>query len=188
MDWLRLFSFTKRYVCDPRVAALSPSSKPVISRVLKHLPLESINTLIELGPGDGTATRQIMAGLRSDARVLAIETNAAFAAELQTWGDKRLKVILDDARRLLPCLSENNISAPDAIIASIPFTYLSKKERRELVADAKAALKPGGVMVIFHQYSPLMAPYLKEVFGKMTVEFEPLNLFPCFVMTARKAD
>ncbi|MFA6603229.1 MAG: rRNA adenine N-6-methyltransferase family protein [Patescibacteria group bacterium] len=186
MDWSKLFSFTKRYLRDPRVAALSPSSKPVICRILKHLPLENISTLVELGPGDGVATKQILAGLKSDARVLAIETNAVFAADLQAWGDKRLKVVLDDARRLLPCLAENNISAPDAIIASIPFTYLSREERRELVADAKTALKPGGIMIIFHQYSPLMAPYLKEAFGKVNVEFEPLNIFPCFVMTAVK--
>ena len=186
MDWKRLFSFTKKYLKDPRVAAVSPSSKPVIGRLLKHLPLERISTLVELGPGDGAATKLILAGLRSDARILAIETNAAFAADLQAWGDERLKVVLEDARRLLPCLAENNISSADAIIASIPFTYLNKRERRELVADAKAALKPGGVMVIFHQYSPLMAPYLKEAFGKVTVEFEPLNLFPCFVMTAIK--
>jgi hypothetical protein len=36
------------------------------------------------------------------------------------------------------------------------------------------------------RYSPLMASYLKKKFGKVHVEFELFNLFPCFLMHVKK--
>lgn len=178
--------FVTALIADRNVAAISRSSPYLIGRLLRHLDLENIRTLVELGPADGVATKPILRALAPEARLLAIESNPGFAQALKKTADSRLEVVEGDARRLPDHLRERGLESVDAIIASIPFTYLSENERSELVANAKKALKPGGVFIIFHQYSWLMRPYVKRVFGQCSLEFEPLNVLPCFMMIAHK--
>jgi phospholipid N-methyltransferase len=117
---------------------------------------------------------------------LAIETNPVFAHALSEWPDQRLQVVEDDARKISAILKKRGLTSVDLVIASIPFTYLSKDDRAKFVADVKALLTPGGKLIIFHQYSPLMKPYLRKEFGRIHDEFEPLNVFPCFLMEGTK--
>jgi len=178
-------SFIAAFLGDRNVAAVSPSSPRLVRRLMRHLDLPRTKILVELGPAYGVATRPILAALPAEARLLAVETNRGFAAALKTVDDPRLTVIEDDARRLPAIMAERGVDAADAVIASIPFTYLSQDERRALVAAAKKILKPGGVFVIFHQYSLLMLPYVKKEFSQVKAEFELLNVFPCFVIEGR---
>jgi len=178
--------FVTALITDRNVAAISRSSPFLIRRLLRRLDLKNIRTLVELGPADGVATRPILQALSPEARLLAIENNHGFAEALKKTADPRLEVIEGDARRLPEYLKQRGLTGVDAVIASIPFTYLSKEERFALVAAAKEALQPGGVFIIFHQYSWLMKPYVDKIFGKSWLEFEPLNIFPCFLMIGRK--
>lgn len=174
--------FISAWLKDRDIAAISRSSPILIRHMLRHLDLPNIKLLLELGPADGVATKPILRGLPPDARLIAFEKNSEFATELRALPDKRLEVVEDDARRLRKALEARGASGFDAAVASIPFTYLSDAERRELVSSVKKLLKPGGVFIIFHQYSPLMLPYMKKIFRKVRLEFEPLNLFPCFLI------
>ncbi len=180
-------SFFGQYLSDHDIAAVSPSSSHLIRRLIRHLDPANSRIVVELGPGDGAATKALLAAMPKDSRYLAIEKNHDFAADLAGLGDPRLDIIEGDARRLQDILKEKGIGSVDAVIASIPFTYLNKAERRALVRSVKMLLKPEGRFVIFHQYSPLMVPYVKQAFGRVKVEFEPLNLFPCFLIDSRNA-
>ncbi|HTK05483.1 MAG TPA: methyltransferase [Candidatus Eisenbacteria bacterium] len=178
-------SFFREFLADRNVAAISPSSPHLMKRLLKRLDLAGTETLVELGPGDGVAMRAILPKLPPDARYVAIERNPNFAAALRLRPDRRAEIIqgrAQDLEKLLPA----DIGKVDAVIASIPFTYLKKEERRAVVASAKRMLRPGGIFVVFHQYSPLMVPYLAKEFDEVHVEFEPLNVFPCFLMAVEK--
>jgi len=177
--------FINALLKDRDIAAISRSSPILIRHLIRHLDLPNIKVIVELGPADGVATKPILKKLPPDARLIALEKNHDFAATLRALQDKRLEVVEDDARRLKKILGARGISTVDAVIASIPFTYLSKSERRELVSSVKNLLKPGGVFIIFHQYSPLMLPYMKKAFRRVGLEFEPLNLFPCFLIIGR---
>jgi phosphatidylethanolamine/phosphatidyl-N-methylethanolamine N-methyltransferase len=174
--------FINAFLKDRDIAAISRSSPILIKHLIRHLDLPNIKVLVELGPADGVATKPILKGLPADARVIALEKNRDFAAELRSWPDKRLEVIEDDARHIKKVLEDRGINVIDAAVASIPFTYLTNAERRELVVSVKKLLKPGGVFIIFHQYSPLMLPYMKKTFRRVRLEFEALNLFPCFLI------
>jgi phospholipid N-methyltransferase len=177
--------FISALLKDRDIAAISRSSPILIRHLIRHLDLPNIKVIVELGPADGVATKPILKKLPPDARYLALEKNHDFASVLRALPDKRLEVIEDDARHIKKILGDRKISSVDAIIASIPFTYLTASERRELVSSVKELLRPGGVFVIFHQYSPLMLSYMKKAFRKVGLEFEPLNLFPCFLIIGR---
>lgn len=178
-------SFFREFLADRHVAAVQPSSPHLMRRLLKRLETDRIKLLVELGPGDGVAMRAILPKLAADARYAAIERNPHFVAALRDGLDSRATVIQGRAQDL-EALLPGDVGRADAVIASIPFTYLKKDERRDVVAAAKRMLKPGGTLVIFHQYSPLMVPYLAKQFEEVHVEFEALNVFPCFLMSVRK--
>ncbi len=178
--------FVTALIADHNVAAISRSSPHLIRRLLRHLDLKNIRTLVELGPADGVATKPILRALGPEARLLAVEMNHGFAQALRKTRDERLTVVEGDARQLPLHLRQSGLDRIDAVIASIPFTYLTPEERDELVANVKNALRPGGVFIIFHQYSWLMLPYLQKAFDDCRLEFEPLNVLPCFLMIARK--
>ncbi|MEY4744223.1 MAG: hypothetical protein RL272_168 [Candidatus Parcubacteria bacterium] len=181
----RKISFFREFLADRNVAAVQPSSPHLMRRLLKRLDADDIRLLVELGPGDGVAMRAILPKLAADARYVAIERNPNFVAALKKDLDPRATVIQGRAQDLEAILPDD-VGRADAVIASIPFTYLKKDERRAVVAAAKRMLRQGGTLVVFHQYSPLMLPYLAKEFEEVNVEFEALNVFPCFLMSVKK--
>ena len=74
----------------------------------------------------------------------------------------------------------------DAVVASIPFSFLPKEARAGLIADIASLMAEDGDFVIFHQFSTLMRPLVKERFGSVRVLFEPRNIMPCFLIHCRK--
>jgi len=178
--------FIGQLIKDKDVAAISPSSHYLIRRLLRCLRPERAKTVVEFGPGPGIVTLPLLRRLAPDARYVAIEKNPEFVESLKIIGDKRLEVVEGDARDAKSILAERGLSLANVIIASIPFTYLSKEERLAVVETAYDLLDDDGDFVVFHQYTPLMMPYLKKFFPYVKQQFEPLNVFPCFLFHCRK--
>jgi phospholipid N-methyltransferase len=179
-------SFLGTFLADHEVAAIGPSSPYLIRRLLRHLQPERMRTIVELGAGPGPATIPILNRMPVDGHYFAFEKNPQFANTLRALNDTRLHVMEADVRNAAEHLRTAGVTVADAVIASIPFTYFSPTERTTLINMAYDLLPPGGDCIIFHQYSPLMAPYLKKKFGSVQTEFELFNVFPCFLMHAKK--
>lgn len=178
--------FLSAYLKDHGVAAIQPSSPFLVRRLLRKLAPAGLKMVVELGSGPGVATRPLLAELPTDCRYVAIERNPSFATELRLINDPRLDVVEGDARQVRAILNERGIGQVDAVISSIPCTYLSHQERHALLGAVEDILSPHGVFIVFHQYSPLMRPYLRKHFRRVRTEFEPLNVFPCFLFRCEK--
>lgn len=183
----RAMRYLREYVKDRDVGALYPSSRFLVRRIIRCLDRPRIKTLVELGPGPGIATRPILDALREDARYIAIEKNPAFLTALRTsTPDPRLQAVEGDALDLGTILSSRGVVSADAVIASIPFSFLTAEERARLVAGVHSILTEGGDFIVFHQFSPLMRSCLRERFFRVKVHFEPRNIFPCFLLHCKK--
>ena len=179
--------YLRQYIKDKDVGALHPSSRFLVRRLLGCLRPDRIRTIVELGPGPGIATRQILETLPAGARYIAIEKNPAFLASLRSSiPDPRLRVIAGDACSIRDILAAEGVAAADAVIASIPFSFLTKERRAGLVADIGSLLADDGDFVIFHQYTLLMRPLARRHFPRVRVQFEPRNIMPCFLIHCRK--
>lgn len=181
---MRAIDFFKTSFRDHRVAALLPSSRYVVRRIVRHIP-PRVRGVVEYGAGDGVITREILRILDADAKIAAIEILDEFVRELAQISDPRLSVIQDDVIRVCSRPDALGLSRIDAVVSGIPFSYLASTTRREVVRRTHHFLAPGGVFIVY-QHSLLMLPLLKQVFPRVEWYFEPRNLPPHFTMVAHK--
>lgn len=182
---LRHLRFLKVAAADRKVGAVTMSSDALVRRVAKLLPA-NLSSVIELGPGEGAMTSVLLRKLKAAGKLVLIEPNRTFATKLRKIDDARLSVIEGKAEESLERALERLPESPQLIIASLPFSFLKEAVREKLVEAMRDALAPGGMCIIFHQYSFLMYPILKKAFGKAKISLEILNVPPCFVMSAKK--
>lgn len=175
--------FIKTAATDFGVGAIARSSRYVLRRVLGLLG-PTLQVVVEYGPGDGVMTKELLGRIAPSGRLIAIEPNEEFVRILKKIEDPRILVIRGEAQDAALVLDD--LPRIDAIVSSIPFSFLTPEDRLRVVSDAYDALSPGGKFIVFHQYTPLMAKVMRERFEKVSVRFEIRNIFPCFIISAEK--
>ena len=181
---MNTLDFIKTAVRDYRVGALSASSQYTIEKIMRELNSEH-EYIIEYGAGDGVVTKEILKRLPVHGKLVAVEFNKEFFPDLKSIDDERVSILSDDVRIVAKNLRGLGLPKIDAVISGIPFSFLSPKERREIVKNTYQALASGGIFIVY-QYSPFMLPILKKYFSRVELRFEPLNIPPYFIMRAEK--
>lgn len=181
---MEVVHFLKTYIKDYRVGALFPSSKAVVRKIVRQLAPD-VTFIIEYGAGDGVVTLALLGAIPKDGKVVAIETNTNFIKVLKNIHDPRLIVLNADVRDVVRDFSALNLPRIDAIVSGIPFSFFNKEARNEILAKTANAVSASGQFIAY-QYSLLIVSTLKEHFDAVSIEFEPRNIFPYFIMNARK--
>jgi phosphatidylethanolamine/phosphatidyl-N-methylethanolamine N-methyltransferase len=175
------------FLDDPAVAAVTPSSKYIVERVVKAMNLDEARLVVEYGAAQGVITRQLLKKMRPDARLVAIEFNQKLYEELTgTLKDERLIPVHGDVREIDKILARAGVAGPvDAITSGVPFSYFSNRGRHELLLKTSEMLRPGGRFVPY-QVTTHLIPLLKDYFKDVDTQFEVRNIPPHFVFTAVK--
>lgn len=181
----RRIDFLKTALRDPDVGAVTMSSKYVINGVLKRIRVPA-NVVIELGPGEGILTKFLLRNLPPEGKLLAIEPNAAFVKTLAGIDDSRIRIIQGKAQDIIQNAAHYGFANADLAVASIPFSLLNGVDRNKIIQDIHSALAPEGVLIVFNQYNPIMYLPLKKMFRTVSLSYELRNIFPCFIMEAKK--
>jgi phospholipid N-methyltransferase len=138
--------------------------------------------VLELGPGTGVFTKEILKVLPRDGILISIDSNKDFIDYLSNKiDDTRLKLVEGDAREMREILNKYNIQEVDFIVSGLPLGHFGKELKNQILSCSKDCLKQGGKYV---QFEYLLAGYksVKEVFPTMDISFEIFNLPPAFVM------
>lgn len=175
------------FLDDPAVAAVTPSSKFVVDRVVKAMNLDEARLVVEYGAAEGVITKRILQKLRPDAKLVAVEFNQKLFENLvATVKDPRLIPVHGDVREIDRILSRVGVAGPvDAITSGVPFSYFSNRGRHELLLKTSEMLRPGGRFVPY-QVTTHLIPLLKDYFSDVDTQFEVRNIPPHFVFTAIK--
>ena len=180
MGYMRVF------LDDKGVAAVTPSSKYLVGRVVKAMDLEHSKVIVEYGAAEGVMTRRILAKMRPDARLIAIEFNKKLYDELvATVSDPRMVAVHGDVREIDKILAAHGVTQADVIISGVPFAFFTGRGRHELLSKTAELLRPGGRFVPY-QVTTHLIPLLKDYFTDVDTKFEVLNIPPHFVFTAIK--
>ena len=178
-------AFLRSFLAHPRnVGAVLPTSRRTVRETLDLADLSSARLVAELGAGTGVYTRELLARLPSDARLIAFEVDPGLAARLaRDLEDPRLEVVAESAETLE---SRAAAGAIDVIVSALPFTSLPPAVRRGVLDASMRALSPSGVMLIL-QYSPLMRSELERTFGSVEQRISPMNIPPAFLFRCTPA-
>lgn len=174
----RLWRYIVLFVRRPNdIASLAPSS-PYLTRRLAGLPcIREAQHVVELGPGDGGITRDLLQAMSPQAKLLAIELLEDLADVLCSIKDPRLIVEHADARLLVSLLERHQFDSIDVVVSGIPFSNLDAGHGREIVEAIHQSLRPGGTFVAY-QFRDEINGLALDRFGEPEITFVPWNLPP----------
>src|SRR5436190_19117866 len=179
-NWsFQLFLFARNFVKHPdMIGWFLPSSRFVVDTLLKQIDWSNARVIVEYGPGLGTFTREIRSRMRTDAKLIAFETNDEFYHYLRrSLRDPRFQLLHQSCAEIGSTLTQLNLPAADYVISGIPFKTLPEELRGEIVQKTHGALRPRGEFLAY-QLSGALRPYLERVFGPVRQDFEWLNIPP----------
>lgn len=178
--------FLKQWVKNPReIGSVTPSSRFLTREVVEPIRTSRARFVVELGPGTGVFTQALLGVLPSDARVLAIDTNAAFVEHLRReLPDRRLTPLHASAEDVDRLVAEAGWEAADVVISGIPYSLLPRPVMMGILRASHRALRDGGLFTGY-QYSRMLRPHLLDVFGNVHYRSVLLNLPPAFVYSCR---
>jgi phospholipid N-methyltransferase len=140
--------FLRRAVRRPGLlGAPAPTGSRLAGRVAAVVPADRPVTVVELGAGTGALTTTVAARLAAGSRFVAIELDPAMAAHLRA-ACPGVEVVEGDAVDLVAILAGLGIDRVDAVVSSLPWTFLAPAARRKLLADVAGVLAPDGVFTL----------------------------------------
>lgn len=171
--------FLRAFVTNPRqVGAVLPTSRFAVRDMLDLGDVPGARLVVELGAGTGSQTKEILARLAPDARLVAVEIDPRLAKILQErFDDPRLTVIQDSAEHLSEHLDG---ARADVLVCALPFTSFEQGLRRRLLDVLPRLVAPAGVALVI-QYSPLIQNELRRRFGAVRRRISPWNVPPAFL-------
>jgi phospholipid N-methyltransferase len=96
-----------------------------------------------------------------------------------------LVVVNDTVENLDFHLKKLKIKNIDYAFSGIPFSLIKEKNKKIIVRKTRDYLRDGGKFIVY-QYSTHMKKYLRIYFNKVSINFEPRNLPPNFIMICEK--
>jgi phospholipid N-methyltransferase len=121
-----LATFATQAISDfQSTAAIAPSSRFLVEAMVRPIPVERARTIVELGPGTGVMTEELLAQLPYDSKLLAFEINPRFVRYLRSnFPDPRLEVIPCGAELADVELERRGVTKVDAVVSSLGLSLL----------------------------------------------------------------
>jgi phospholipid N-methyltransferase len=183
-----LLLFAGNFLRHPHMlGSVIPSSRHLVRQVLEPIDWERARVIVEYGPGVGTFTGEILRRMRSDGRLIAIETNDEFVQFLrESLPDPRLHVVHDSAAEVRAILQRHSLAAAHYVISGIPLGSMPEPVRRDIAEKTRAALEPGGAFLVY-QFTPRVLPTLHRTFTKVRRGYQLYNIPPAQVFACELA-
>ena len=136
----RLF-FQESMRCMGQTASMFPSSRYLANALTKPIDFRRARIVVELGPGTGAVTNEILKRMRPDARLFAVDINPTFIDHLNsTCQDPRLIPLCGSATDLQSLLALHDVDSADAIVSSLGLTGMDHRTRTSIMRQVGGCL------------------------------------------------
>lgn len=140
-----------------RVGAIAPSTQRLATHMVRWIDWESVNTVVEYGPGTGVFTSEILRSKRPDAHFFAVELHSEFASALsEQYPD--VPILEDSVANIEALCQQQGVTEVDAIICGLPWAAFSDSAQTEYLDAMMKVLKPGGQLATFAYLSGMVLP------------------------------
>lgn len=159
-SWNERFLFLTNFLKNPlRNASVIPSSRHASAAIVSGINWDAIQTVVELGPGNGTFTREILSRCKPGTKVILIELEESYVTLLKDKFGAKVNAFHDSAQRMNEILGEKGINHADLIVSSLPF--LEKKISREIFTAILEQTSKGAMFRFFTYMPPVMKWFYK---------------------------
>lgn len=179
--------FFKRVLANPlRVGYVVPSSPFLTRQTANRIDYSKPRVIVELGPGEGCHTRQIVKRMDKNSRMIAFELDEEFVAHLkkQFKNDPRVSIYHRDALKMPETLAELGISQVDYIVSGIPFLVVPEEIRHQIMANISNSIQDDGRFITYQVTTQLCEH--SDLFELAGREYCPLNIPPINVLDFKK--
>ena len=167
----------KQFILNPwKTGAIMPSGPELVNAMLEPIDFTKAQNIVELGPGTGAITKEILKRMQPDAKLTAVEICHDFCKDLSQIKDSRFAILHADAKYLSAFIKE-----ADYVVSGLPLLSLPKEDHKQILQEIKKVTREKYIQ--FH-YSPLGERQLKKHFSKITKKIAVKNIPPAIVYTA----
>jgi phosphatidylethanolamine/phosphatidyl-N-methylethanolamine N-methyltransferase len=176
--------FLKQYLRNPfGTGAVAPSGRQLAKLMVSKIAPQPSEVIVELGPGTGSFTRELLAQGVEPANLILVEFNKEFIKFLkgEFAGLRIVEGPAQDLPQLLKTLGQVSVKK---IISGIPLRSMKPADCRQIAKAVAAVLEPGGLFVQFSYFKA--SPVPKEVAAEVGLTGECVgsamnNVPPAFV-------
>lgn len=149
----------KRFLKNPsQIGALCPSSPALCREITSQIGLENARGAVELGPGTGVITREILKTLPETAGFVAVELDEElckiFAAEFPS-----VKLCNRSAEDLPEIVKEiPALTHVDAVLSGLPWAAFPADLQERILSAVVETLSDGGYFTTFAYLQGLLLP------------------------------
>lgn len=137
--------FFKEFLNQPQhIGAVCPSSKYVAYAVRKMLPAQQTGLVVEIGPGTGAITRELIKYSHKISQLLVVERSKQMAEKL-LCSFPHVPLTYGDAFDLPHLLPENQKIM--AVVSSMPIVTLEQQSRIDLLKQFRSVIMQGGLYI-----------------------------------------
>lgn len=177
--------FFKQFLKSAKhTGAIAPSTPFLAKKMVSLAKVKSAKTIVELGPGSGAITKEILKVKPKDCRLITVEINGEFVKYLEEKYPNA-EHVLADISHLREQLRTLNVDSVDVIISGIPFVDFKKEECDVMLGEIDAIMQDEARFVLF-TYTPIKFKTFFKWFEKVKLAYVPLNIPPAYVLALKK--
>ena len=186
--------FVREFLRSPStVGAIWPSSPALARAMVSASEVSEADKVLELGPGSGAFTGEILNSLRRDARFISIEKRPDLARTVAARFPQA-RVIEGCATRLALHLREEDFGRPDVILSGLPWAAFPDSLQTAILDEILATLTDDGVFSTFAYFGPHWLKAGRAFRRRLEASFRDVrrtpvvlaNLPPAFVYYCRR--
>lgn len=128
------FGFLWAFFKNPRCnGAVTPSSRFLARDMVKNIDFSRIRSVVELGPGTGVFTREIVRRAHPGTKIIAVELNPDLAGRVHRELGNHVSVENVSAEELDAILARHHIETPDLIVCGLAFAVMPLAPREAIM-------------------------------------------------------
>ncbi|MEB2301718.1 methyltransferase domain-containing protein [Lysinibacillus xylanilyticus] len=181
-----MLTFLTEFIKHPKtIGAISPSSKKLAKKMVDQICFENAHCIVELGPGTGSFTKELVRRKEQSTKLILIENNEVFCDKLreQFEHEPSIIVIHGSAENLCIYMSALNIKKIDYVVSGLPFTSLNPAISSRILQNVKECLEDGEFITF--QYSLIKKSFIQHYFEDISHKKVWINLPPAYVLSCK---
>jgi phosphatidylethanolamine/phosphatidyl-N-methylethanolamine N-methyltransferase len=187
-------NFFKQFLKRPKeTAAVVASSRELSKLIVDMADLNGKKCVVELGPGTGAFTREILDRIDTDTLFFCLEINRQFVSETKQNCPEAI-VYHASATDIGKYLKKNKKETCDCVISGLPWALLDSSLQEELLNSIYDSLDEGGVFLTIAHITGLIFPPGRRFKKLLDMKFNKVsrsriiwgNMFPGFIYRCTK--